>query len=155
MSFDERDLTYVLSVKGLSREDCITKVQEKHGRNYQIQGWENIKIRSGLLGLRSQPGYQLNYVVTRVPNVYSSTAPFLAGMDNRGFEEEKRKILEKSGKATDAKLDLLTDAVKQIQNALENKIAPAAETEHPTIQKIESLLEQNEFSFSYIKNKLY
>mgnify|MGYP002852819732 CR=1 FL=1 len=156
MSFDARDQTIIHTVTGRDKMECLRKIEEQCGRNYQVHSYQDIKIRSGFLGLHIEDGIKMNYSMTKLPSSLSNgISPLVSGIKSGdlNFEDEKRKIIEMSGKKTDIKLEELTKAVQQLSDRVEKNVV-SSDTEHSTISKIEKLLEENEFSFSYIKRML-
>ncbi len=150
------DTSVSLSVQAETEEECIRKIQQTHSLNYQIVGKKEIKIKKGPLNLFSVDGVEVSFILTR-PNLSSfignpSKYPnsVSSSVQTSNFEQERNKILEKNSYKPNPQMQEVLDAVKSMQEQISSSKAFASE-EHPTINKIESLLEDNEFSPSYIR----
>lgn len=144
-----------LSVKGETEMECLKKIQAVHGMNYQVVETKDIKIKTGFLGLFYKNGIELFYLPTRsqysgFSGISRSTVNSSATSRSMDFNEEKNKILEKNNYRPNPQMQEVLETVKSLQQQISSSKNFAPE-EHPTISKIESLLENNEFSSSYIR----
>lgn len=145
-----------LSVEGETLKDCLAKIQGTHGLNYQILRKQDIKIKKGFLGIFQTDGVRVFFVPTR-PQYTGFTresrtqSAVSVNTNAQKFDEEKNKILEKNNYRPNPQMQEVLDAVKSMQEQLAASSNIASVEEHPTISKIESLLENNEFSPSYIR----
>lgn len=144
-----------LSVEGESLKDCLAKIQGTHGLNYQILRKQEIKIKKGPFGIFQTDGIKVFFVPTRPQySGFSRTQSAVSvNSDAQKFDEEKNKILEKNNFKQNSQIQEVLDVVKSMQEQISSSKSFATE-EHPTISKIESLLENNEFSSSYIRRIL-
>lgn len=155
---DRLNLAVELSVEGETEKECLEKIQGTHGLNFQIIRKQDIKIKKGLLGIFQTDGVKIFFVPTRpqysgfmrdYKSSVSSTSSNISP-NKLDFDEEKNKILEKNNYRPNPQMQEVLDVVKSMQEQLSSSKAFASE-EHPTITKIESWLEDNEFSSSYIR----
>ncbi len=145
-----------LSVEGETLKDCLAKIQGTHGLNYQILRKQDIKIKKGFLGIFQTDGVRVFFVPTRpqytgFPRDSRTQSAVSVNTNAQKFDEEKNKILEKNNYRPNPQMQEVLDAVKSMQEQLAASSNIASVEEHPTISKIESLLENNEFSPSYIR----
>ncbi len=148
---DSQDIV-IHTVEGETLSDCVRRIQEIHSSNYSIVGKRQIRY-GGFLGLFQKPGIQVQFTVTRTPvqmNQYSQRPVYQQSSRSDDFEEERKKILEKT------KTSMPTGAMQSIIEALskvEDKIAKvtASPEEHPTVSRIQAHLEQNDFSAQYTR----
>lgn len=143
------------TVEGETYSDCIRRIQEVHSSNYYVLGKRQITY-GGFLGLFKKQGIEVKFTLTKpsaqMPPMTSMTPrpSFSQASKIDDFDEERKKILDKS------KVTLQSGAVQSIIEALskvEEKISKvsAAPEEHPTVLRIQNLLEQNDFSSQYIR----
>lgn len=147
-----------LSVEGETEKECLEKIQSTHGLNYQILRKQDIKIKKGPFGIFQTDGIKIFFVPTR-PQYSGFTRDYRGSVSTSSsnlasqkldFEEEKNKILEKNNYRPNPQMQEVLDAVKSMQEQLSSSNSFKTD-EHPTITKIETLLENNEFSPSYIR----
>lgn len=139
---------------GRDEEDCRRMLFNMFGSRYQIIGSRTI-LKGGFLGLGQKEYCEVRYIVKPLPMSSSES-----------FEQTRRQLIEKitGGQGNSISVSQLANIDKkleELQNSIDSKLSNisvgAASSEHPSIQKIENLLVQNEFSLSYInaiKNRL-
>jgi len=162
--------------QGVSRKDCELKITEKYKRPFHILSEKEIKV-GGFMGLFSKPGVQVEFyfipahrssvthggyqnaqsVPWNVPDIGESRQrlnPNSAG----GLEEEKRKVLAAAGKDYDQIAASGKEASQQILdslNELKEKIESGGrKEEHLAFTRAAELLNNNDFSKSYVNNML-
>ncbi len=155
---DRLNLAVELSVEGETEKECLEKIQGIHGLNFQIIRKQDIKIKKGLFGIFQTDGVKIFFVPTRPQ--YSgfmkdyrsnvSATNINSSAHKLDFDEEKTKILEKNNYRPNPQMQEVLDVVKSMQEQISSSKVFASE-EHSTISKIESWLESNEFSASYIR----
>ncbi|MGP1587808.1 MAG: flagellar biosynthesis protein FlhF [Treponemataceae bacterium] len=159
---DYRDISCVLSVTGDTEMDCVRQIQEKHSLSYSIKNTRKTKIKKGFLGLLKCDGYEMEYVLTRSPNPANMISGYDSVFSNKvanpvtqsvnqelDFEKEKKKIIKNSGYEKDIQIKEISDNVNYLKEMIENSKISSLQ-EHPSITKIKKILEDNEFSSSYI-----
>ena len=142
------------SIEGDTLEECRNKLYELWGKNYTIENRESRFKRCGFLGLK-QKEVQVVYYTVNQRKPYDSDYSYDKESEEVQLEKNRRAILEKQNNLLIAshmnqvstKLDEMT---KQIEE-LSKKNLNAGNDQHETIKRIEELLEQNEFTMSYIK----
>jgi flagellar biosynthesis protein FlhF len=123
------------SEQGLTYSGAIEKVRAKYGENIRILSHKSVMV-GGFLGLFKKEGVQIDG--------YISQDPFQK--KNPKLEEEKEKIIQ-AAKGSNT-LNEVLKAVNEIKIKLDE--APSQEPQHESINKIEKILQKNDFSFSYI-----
>ena len=125
--------------QGYTFQEAISKARGKYGNEIKILSHKSVLL-GGFLGMFRKEGVQIEG--------YISQDPFKKKSVN--LEEEKEKLLQAAGARSSSTLNELMKAVNDIKIKLDE--GPASSDEpHPTISKIEKLLEKNDFSPSYIR----
>ncbi len=125
-----------------SHREALEKIRQKYGDQAKILTHRTIRI-GGFLGLFAREGVEVTgYVANEVPKKKLVD-----------LEEEKKKILsavQVVNKVPDITLKEVFKEVQAIKEKLET--LPGKNLDgHPTIQRIEELLRENDFTESYIK----
>lgn len=125
--------------------DIRAKLYELYGQNYSITGVKTV-THGGFLGLFQHSECVAKYVVRNVLSEQEET-----------FQQARDKILEKSNLDSTKLVSQLNKNIENQFEMLNKKIAnlsQASETakKHPSIAKIEDILRDNEFTYSYINN---
>ena len=157
-SADRRDVP-VLKMTGRTLDECKAKLFEKFNNEYTIRG-KRTMLKGGFFGIGQKEVVEVSYTVDREDEIPKNTAAHSAGISSRetdaldaaaAFNKTKDELLRAAqmtaiNTAMNTRLSQMEDNLsKQLKN-----IALAASEKHPSIKKIESLLEENEFTFSYI-----
>jgi len=139
---------------GKTEDECRRKLYQTFGPNYEIIGARTI-LKGGIFGIGQKEYCEVKYVIK--PRTLSSS---------ESFEKNKQQLIDKiSGGNNSMSLNQLANIDKrleELQSAIDSKLTnltvnSSNTTDHPSIQKIEDLLIQNEFSINYInkiKNRL-
>jgi flagellar biosynthesis protein FlhF len=141
----------IITVQAKTREECHKKARETYGERFVIRDYATVRI-GGFLGLGSHEEYQIKgYITPLIP--LSPRRPALRTDKPASLEDEKQKILEAGAKATntDPKMQEILNAVKNIQEKLDDNTKTSAVREYPNLQRLGELLEQNEFLPAYRK----
>lgn len=147
---DRPDASVIHRVQGEDEHECYRKIQEVHSLNYQIVGKKDIKIKKGLFF--HVDGVEVSYILCR-PSYRTQLNPINSQSLNSkksNFEEERDKILEQAKYKPNPQMQEVLDIVKDMQEQIASS-KNFTQEEHSTISKIETLLEENEFSASYIR----
>lgn len=139
---------------GRNEEDCKRMLFNMFGSRYQIIGARTI-LKGGLFGFGQKEYCEVRYIVK--PGPLSSSESF-----DKNRQELIDKITGGPGNALSLKqLAAIDKKLEELQDSVNSKLSSlsvaASSSEHQSIQKIENLLIQNEFSLSYIndiKNRL-
>lgn len=157
-SADRRDVP-VLKMTGRTLDECKAKLFEKFNNEYTIRG-KRTMLKGGFFGIGQKEVVEVSYTVDREDEIPKNTAARSTGIPSRetdaldaaaAFNKTKDELLRAAqmtaiNTAMNTRLSQMEDNLsKQLKN-----IALAASEKHPSIKKIESLLEENEFTFSYI-----
>jgi flagellar biosynthesis protein FlhF len=125
-----------------SHREALEKIRQKYGDQAKILTHRTIRI-GGFLGLFAREGVEITgYVANELPK-----------KKVLDLEEEKKKIftaVQVAPKVPDVSLKEVLKEVQAIKEKLEAPPSRKLET-HPTIQRIEELLKENDFTESYIR----
>lgn len=153
-----REIHYVTAD---SYDLCVEKIKSLHGRNYTILRKKIVKVK-GFLGFGKKDAVEIAYVVTpettysRYQNFSSlQLNPQMATsvsnpISNLDFEKEKEKILSDK-KLPNPQLEQVLSEIKALREDFSSIQPYSSEDEHESVVKIRKLLEDNEFSGTYIR----
>ena len=158
-SAERRDMP-VLKITGRTLDECKAKLFEKFNNEYTICG-KRTMLKGGFFGIGQKEVVEVSYTVDREDEVSKNTAAHASRLSSRdgtdaldaaaAFNKTKDDLLRAAqvtaiNAAINTRLSQMEDTIsKQLKN-----ISFASSEKHPSIKKIESLLEENEFTFSYI-----
>ena len=158
-SAERRDVP-VLKMTGRTLDECKAKLFEKFNNEYTIRG-KRTMLKGGFLGIGQKEVVEVSYTVDREDDVQKTASAYASKLSSRdgtdatsavaAFNKTKDELLRAAqmtafNTAMNARMSQMEDTIsKQLKT-----IAFAASEKHPSIKKIESLLEENEFTFSYI-----
>jgi flagellar biosynthesis protein FlhF len=130
-----------------THREAMARIQAKYGESATVLTQRNIKM-GGVLGIFSKPGIEITGYISQEP----------VKKKLRDFEDEKRKILEMSRIDTTKTMGQILKEVQDLKDKLaESAVATATmepSFEHPNIEKIADLLDQNEFNSKYSRHLL-
>ena len=126
--------------QGTSYMEAVTKVKTLYGESAKILNHRSIKY-GGFLGMFSKEGVEVEG--------YINTEPVMAARKN--FDAEKKKLIAAAGVKRDDTLTKVLDMVKAIDEKIESGGKGAGASEPESIDRIEELLIQNDFSYNVIK----
>lgn len=135
---------------------CKSRLYEQYGSNYTITDYHT-KLRGGFLGFGQKAWIEARYVVGGRVDSRAATAA-------DSFQKNQEELLKKSSAGGGSALikqlaqtDKKIEAIQRTMDAQMEQMAKMTQAQssdtHPTIRKIEDLLSENEFTFSYI-NKI-
>jgi len=151
----------VLKIQAPSLAECKQKVFDLYGYDYEIVRTRTI-LSGGFLGLFQKEAVEMSYIVKPRSSPVAAaavrpvtvTAP-AAARDDDSWKKARDEILKTASSSVTttvqmASLDRKIDELKANINEKLESIVSVGNEKHPTIQKIEDLLERNEFTFKYI-----
>lgn len=166
LNFSEDILTDTFS--GLSVSECLEKARRKYGDENEFHAREKQKVKvGGFLGFGEKDGVKITYIIT--PKKNSITHNFLPNridnsyrpnkIDNtdkqvvqkESLEEAKQKIIDNSGKKINVQMSEILDELRELREVVETQQTEQMQEEHPTISRLEKMLEHNEFTPNYAK----
>lgn len=135
------------TVVGLDEADCKAKLYAKYGTNYKVLGKRPI-LKKGFLGFGQKSLYEMK-VVINPKNSMSQTESFQKNRD-----EILSKVNGGAGITPVLQYADLTKRLEELQKQFGEKLSVIAQNtssgeKHQSIQKIEDLLSENEFTFEY------
>lgn len=146
-----------LTIKGDTLDECKERLFNMYGRNYRIVDSKNEFVRYGLFNLGKKMQKVVTYTVLN-HNIYDSNkgnSYSLSSEFDAQFEKNKQEIIKnQSDVIIKAKLNELTKNIENLTTQVNSKldgIAVATTEKYESIIKIEELLSQNEFTFSFIQ----
>jgi len=154
--------------QGISRMDCELKIAQKYNRPFHIFSQKEIRL-GGFLGFFSKPGIQVEYYFSQptyknpsIQHGYHVNTPVswqASGQYAPGdLEEEKKKVIAAARKNIDEASASGREASQQILDTLkeikDNLAGGGKKEEHPAFVRAADILNQNDFSQSYIKKML-
>ncbi len=158
-SAERRDVP-ILKMTGRTLDECREKLFEKFNNEYTICG-KRTMLKGGFFGIGQKEVVEVSYTVDREDDVSKSAAAHTTRLSSRdgtdaldaaaAFNKTKDELLRAAqmtafNTALNARMTQMEENFsKQLKS-----ISFAASEKHPSIKKIESLLEENEFTFSYI-----
>ena len=146
---------------GKTYEECKEKLFDTYGRNFRITN-KYTDFRPGFLHLSKKPVTVVTYIVNHQKSYSTENSNYSYNYsDSYSEEEQLRKnreaILQQTGNVTNV---MVTKQMTQVTQTLEDfkkemtsqlqQIANSTQDKHESIKKIEEMLEDNDFSFSYI-----
>ena len=175
MASDNGYLEGCKTLRAKNLEEARRILFERYQKNYTIRLKRSVP-KHGFSGLFGKEELEILYTIDK-PSVYSDSynpygnpmnvslsqelASQSAGLTSSDFEKNKNELLKKAGKnvvasISSAQLDSQFSDVKKDLDELKQLIAEKASAQnsgqlHPNITKIQELLSQNEFSYSYIQ----
>ena len=138
MPVDNSKLQYV---DGDTLEECQKKLFDLYGRNYHTENRETIIKPCGFLGLRTKA----------VQRVWYTTVEEREKDEASNLERNRQAILASQTATVLKSLANKVDEMSTKLNSMNTNITSATNELHPTIKQIEDILEQNEFTMSYIR----
>ena len=146
----------ILTIEGNTLEECKRKLYEKYGNDYNIIERKSMIKLSDFLCLKQKEIQQVSYTVNHKRSyqneVYSEKD---RKSEEAELERNKQAILQSQSNMMITKtLSTLTNQMQEMTrqiSSMNNNITTVSNDVHPTIKKIEELLEQNEFTLSYTR----
>ena len=149
---DERKYTITCS----NIDKCREKLFEKYGDNYKIIKKNNVFVAGGFLGLQKKGAVEVTYVLVHQPDSEDDSMDVDRSMsDEEKLAKNREEILRnQSNVLLNAQLNQMNSTMQEFMSSMDKKFANMASVnsdKHESIRKIEDLLEQNEFTMSYIR----
>lgn len=137
-----------------SMDECRNWLFQHYGTDYNIRN-KRVVLKGGFLGLGQHECIEVTYVVGQPKKPSFSQEPLSTGED---FHESRNELLKNAGVTNTLQIAQLDKNVTEKLAELAGKIdqisqATHADEKHPSIQKVEELLRNNDFTLSYI-NKI-
>lgn len=121
----------------LTHREVLEKINSKYGEKAKILSHRTVRI-GGFLGLFTREGVEISgYISHDIPR-----------KPKMNLEEEKKKILESV--KSESTIQKVLEEVKSIKESIETGVSGRT-SKHSSIEKIENILSENEFSYSFIR----
>ena len=149
------------TIDGDTLDECKRKLFEKYGNDFNIEKRESI-IKPGFLFMRPKEIQRVTYTVIHRQSYSNESYGTRDTYTARDRESEQEKLEKSRQQILQNQSNLIINStLSSIQNQVQemnkkitemnSNITSANGEMHETIKKIEELLEQNEFTFSYIR----
>ena len=144
----------LMSIKTKTFEEAKRKLHDKYGENYEIVERSHC-FDSQFLGLITRERIEVKYRIKNQDKFSSKpevpAKPVLSKVEAQNFEKNKTDIIRNTiGTNLDKKISGQTEKLDIISNALDDIKSKSGE-KHNTIKRIQQLLENNDFTNSYIQ----
>lgn len=125
--------------QALSHQEALRKIRDKYGDRAKVLTQRSVRM-GGFLGLFSKEGVEMSG--------YIAQESFGRQNKTTTLQEEKKKILDSvKGEKT---LQQVLEEVQGLRKQLSGQGDGVRQEKHPTISKLEQLLSENEFTYTYI-----
>lgn len=137
------------TITGDSLEECKQELFKMYGREYHIIDKQSKAVKYGLFNLKKKFVVVVTYVLEHNDS-YRDTAT--SKKEEEEFEKSRQAILMKTqvSQVSNQVAQQIEDLKKEMATQL-NQLAIATQEKHESISKIEEMLEQNEFTYSFIQ----
>lgn len=124
-----------------THREAEDKVRQKYGSNARIMHHRSIRM-GGFLGMFSREGVEVTGYFSREPKPRGQVVA-----EQKDLEEEKRKLLEMVKGPTN--IDTVLEEIRTLRDSLSGLGNPDAT--HPQIERVQRLLQENDFSPQYVR----
>ena len=149
----QTDKKYTITAKNM--EECREKLFQQYGNNYKIIDKNNVYVSGGFLNLQKRGAVKVTYVLVHQPDINEESVRERKLSEEEKLAKNRDQILkEKSDILINAQINQINSTMQEFMSSMDKKLEniSAASKENPeSIDKIDELLEQNEFTFSYIR----
>ena len=146
-------------ITGRTFEECKEKLFNAYGKDFRITN-KVVDFRpGGFLYLQKKPVTVVTYVVNHQKS-YSSEEARISYQNSYSEEEQLAKnreaILQMQGTnnvMVSTQINKMNDSIEELRKEMSQQmknLAGSVQDKHESIKKIEEMLEQNDFSFSFI-----
>ncbi len=153
-------------ITGSTYEECKEKLFAQYGKNFRIINKVTDFRPAGIFHLKKKPvtivtytvNHQKSYSVDEPRTSYQSTyqSSYSSYSEEEQLKKNREAILQMQGSnnvMVSKKIDDMTNSIEALKKEMSQQmqqLAASTQDKHESIKKIEEMLEQNEFSFSYI-----
>ena len=138
----------VLTLTADTLDDCREQLARMYGSNYDIVERKSVVQKRGPFGLLSKPGVKVNYVVNRRverPSAFESDEE-----TQRLIRDEIIRRASGGKSAAEIQISEISSKVNEIAAAMQRLPLASGEEKIESIERVEELLEDNEFTKDYI-----
>lgn len=138
----------VLTLTADTLDDCREQLAKMYGSNYDIVERKSVVQKRGPFGLLSKPGVKVNYVVNRRverPSAFESDEE-----TQRLIRDEIIRRASGGKSAAEIQISEISSKVNEIAAAMQRLPRASGEEKIESIERVEELLEDNEFTKDYI-----
>lgn len=143
------------TIDGDTLDECKRKLFEKYGKDFSIEDRQSVFVPCGLFGLRRKEVQRVTYTVNHKRSYESDNTYFNKESEAEKLEKNRQAILQnQNNMILNSTLNQITSKIDEMNkqlNSMNTNISSGANETHETIKRIEDLLEQNEFTMSFIR----
>ncbi len=177
--YSEKNSSRQFEIEGRTLDECRQRLHDKYGQNYQILNYETT-LKGGIFGLGQREIVKAKYIVDErydpsIPgnNIYNNSfyTPNSMNVNVNGMkkmlsqqqvvpdsfaskrDEMIKNLIGNSSVDSIKQIAQLSKAIEKVEakiDVLSEVTTSKKEEEHPSIKKIDKILEKNEFSASFI-----
>ncbi|MDR1411266.1 MAG: flagellar biosynthesis protein FlhF [Spirochaetaceae bacterium] len=141
-----------------SYAQCLEKIRSKYGDSAKVMIKKTVPVKGGFLNLFSREWVEMTGIVSSSQAKYNFTAQTAPrkpmDLNSAELDEEKKKLIAAAGKS-DPTLQMLLSEMRTIKEKIDSVSVSAgsgpvpSSQDHPTLTRIENLLNQNDFTPRY------
>jgi len=158
MAYDNQN-QIVQEITGSSKEDCTNKLFKMYNYDYKILHIYTDFRQTGFFHLKKKPVTVVKYTVNHAHS-YNPDSVITSYAEEKKKEEDnfvknQKALLQilQQNQSSNSQVTQITKALEDLKKEVTQKIeniSVSSDSKPESLRKIESILEANEFSFSYI-----
>lgn len=142
----------ILTLTADTLDDCREQLAKMYGSAYDIVEHKSLVQKYGPFGMFSKPGVKVNYVVNRHAGI-EKVSVYESEEETQRLARERLLRQMTGGKtASEIQISEISAKVNEIAAAMQKLPRSSGEERIESIDRIEELLEDNEFTKDYIAN---
>ncbi|MCR5046053.1 MAG: hypothetical protein K6A42_05715 [Treponema sp.] len=139
----------ILSLTADTFDDCREELAKMYGLNYEIIDRRNTTQNYGPFGMLKKPGVKVNYIVK---NNVGEKAYESDEVSQRLVQEEILRKITGGKSKTEIQISEISSKIDDLAAAMQNLPRSSGEEKIESIERIEEMLEDNEFTKEFINS---
>lgn len=139
----------ILSLTADTFDDCREELAKMYGLNYEIIDRRNTTQNYGPFGMLKKPGVKVNYIVK---NNVGEKAFESDEVSQRLVQEEILRKITGGKSKTEIQISEISSKIDDLAAAMQNLPRSSGEEKIESIERIEEMLEDNEFTKEFINS---
>lgn len=139
----------ILSLTADTFDDCREELAKMYGLNYEIIDRRNTTQNYGPFGMLKKPGVKVNYIVK---NNVGEKAYESDEVSQRLVQEEILRKITGGKSKTEIQISEISSKIDELAAAMHNLPRSSGEEKIESIERVEELLEDNEFTKEFINS---
>lgn len=148
----ERKGDEIMTLTADTLDDCREQLAKMYGSAYELMDRKNVVQKYGPFGLLAKPGVKVSYVVNRRAGAEKASVYESEEETQRLVKEQLLRQLSGGKSKAEIQISEISAKVEEIAQAVQKLPRASGEEKIESIEKIEELLEDNEFTKEYIAN---